>query len=443
MNSSELKTLTLTRALDLIRRKKMSPVDLTESVLARIASINDRMNVFITVTAELAREQARAGTSGSLQGIPIAVKDLFDTRGIRTTAGSRVFADRIPSKDSAVVQKLREAGGVIVGKTNMHEFAYGVTNVNPHYGATRNPWSPNRISGGSSGGSAAAVALSMALGAWGTDTGGSIRIPASLCGIVGFKPTYGLVSTEGVIPLSPSLDHCGPMTWTVADAALMLDMTIPDEGIKGLRIGIPRSHFFERVDAEVHSAVQMALRTFEKLGTQMVAVDLPSAHLQKDVFPRIAGPEVYAYHRPFVEKHRELYGADVLSRIEAGGVVPVADTLAGRRVQDTMKEECARAFQIADVIVTPTTAVTAPLIEQPDVTWPDGSTEPVPAALTRLTRFFNLVGVPAISIPCGFDSQGLPIGLQIAGREFDDRTVLRVAAAYENERDGDRLRPSI
>ena len=443
MTHAELKKLTLVRAIDLIRRKEMSSVELTESVLARIASMNARMNVFITVTAVLARDQARAGTPGPLHGAPIAVKDLFDTKGIRTTAGSRVFADRIPSKDSAVVKRLKEAGGVIVGKTNMHEFAYGVTNLNPHYGATRNPWDPNRISGGSSGGSAAAVALSMAFGAWGTDTGGSIRIPASLCGIVGFKPTYGLISTEGVIPLSSSLDHCGPLTWTVEDAALMLDMTMPGEEIRDLRIGIPRSHFFERVDPEVHSAVQMALRTLEQLGARMVEVDLPSAPLQKDVFPRIAGPEVYAYHRPFIERYRDLYGADVLTRIEAGGLVPPADTLDARRVQKTMKEECSRALKIADVIVSPTTPITAPLIEQSDVTWLDGSSELVPATLTRFTRFFNLVGTPAISVPCGFTSKGLPVGLQIAGREFDEHTILRVAAACEKESGRDCPRPSI
>ena len=431
MTPAELKTLTLARALDLIRKKQLSPVELTEAVLQRIEAINSQVGVFITVTSDEARKQARSAAQGALQGIPIAVKDLFDTKGIRTTAGSRVYANRIPAEDAVVVQKLKGAGAVLVGKTNLHEFAFGVTNDNPHYGAVRNPWDPNRVAGGSSGGSAAAVALSLALGATGTDTGGSIRIPASLCGVVGLKPTYGLVSTQGVIPLSESLDHCGPLTRTVEDAAVLLDViaathTALESGVSGLRIGVPRSYFFDRVNPEVHAAVRNAIRALGKLGAELVDIDLPSARLQQDIFTKIACTEAYAYHRPLLEKYRDLYGADILPRIEMGKTISSADYFEAQRMRQTMKDECDRAFQTVDVIATPTTPITAPLIAQLEVQWDDGA-EPVAMALTRLTRPFNLVGLPAISIPCGMDSQGLPIGLQFAGRAFEESTVLRVA----------------
>jgi aspartyl-tRNA(Asn)/glutamyl-tRNA(Gln) amidotransferase subunit A len=440
MTDHDLKRLTVAEALRVIRNGALSPIELTDAVLQRIAQLNGSTNAFITVTESMALQQARSSQrQGKLAGIPIAVKDLFDVQGIRTTAGTRVYADRTAADDADVVRKLKESGAVIVGKTNLHEFAFGTTNINAHYGTVRNPWDARRITGGSSGGSAAAVALSMALAALGTDTGGSIRIPAALCGVVGFKPTYGLVSTEGVIPLSQSLDHCGPLTRTVEDAALVLDaitdsaesfMPRKDSHVENLRIGIPAGHFVERVNPEVLAAFQAAIQTLEQLGMRAVVVDFRSASLQLDAFSRVAGYEAYAYHQPLLEQYSELYGGDVLKRLELGKEVSINAYREGLELRDRMRTEFTRALSTVDVMATPTTPVAATPIDQTMLSWSDGE-EPVASALARFTRPFNLVGAPAVSIPCGFDSAGMPIGLQIAGRAHDDRTVLEVAAAYE------------
>ena len=303
MHKNDLEKLTLASAARMIRVGELSPVELTRAVLDRVESLNDRMAMFITVTADHAMARAEAAERalkdkadlGALHGVPISLKDLFDTKGIRTTAGSRVFADRFPEENSTVTQRLDDAGAVLVGKTNLHEFAFGATSVNPHYGAVRNPWDPDRIAGGSSGGSAVSVALSAALGSMGSDTGGSIRIPAGLTGTVGLKPTYGRVSIAGVVPLSWSLDHVGPMTRTVEDAAIMLEaiaghdprdsysrkVPVPaysqelEGGIRGLRLGLPKTTFFDRLDPEIDSAVQTAIRRMEEMGASIVEVDIP------------------------------------------------------------------------------------------------------------------------------------------------------------------------
>jgi aspartyl-tRNA(Asn)/glutamyl-tRNA(Gln) amidotransferase subunit A len=460
MIESDLKKLTLATAAGLIRRKELSSVELTEAVLGRVARLNDRMRAFITVTADRAMDRARTAdresmegrTIGPLHGVPVSLKDLYDTKGIPTTAGSKVFASRVPAEDGTVVQKMKEAGAVVIGKANLHEFAYGVTTINPHYGTARNPWNPDYISGGSSGGSASAVAMSMGFGSLGSDTGGSIRIPASVCGIVGLKPTYGRCSLHGVVPLSWSMDHPGPMGQTVEDVALLLGVIagydpadpfsqnkpVPaylaalSGNIKGLRIGVPRLYFFDDLAAEVEAAIQAALKTLTRLGANVVDIHLPSAPLQRGIWSQIASPEAFSYHEKFLEAHGPEYGTDVRSRIEVGRLLLSIDYVRAQRARTLMKEECQKALQSVDVIVVPSLPITPPRIDQTTVQ--RGSVkEPTGVALTRCTRHFNVIGFPAISIPCGFTANGLPIGMQIAGRAFDEATVLRAAHAYEQD----------
>ena len=460
LTDAELKKLTLASTARLIRSQQIKPVELTESVLDRIARLNDRMRAFITVTADRALESARTAEKelaanqavGPLHGVPVSLKDLYDTQGVRTTAGSKVFADRVPTADGFVVQKMLKAGAVVLGKNNLHEFAFGVTTVNPHYGIARNPWNADYISGGSSGGSGVAVALSMGCGSLGSDTGGSIRIPASLCGVVGLKPTYGRCSLRGIVPLSWSLDHPGPMGQTVEDVALLLgvmaghdpgdpysqDKPVPSYldgltgNVKGLRIGVPRSYFFDGIASEVDDAVKAALRTFERLGATIVDIDLKTAPLQRGVWSQIASPEAYAFHEEFLATKGGDYGADVRSRLEIGRLLLSIDYVRAQRVRSAMKEECRKAFETVDVMVTPSLPIVPPRIDQ-STAQRGGVTEPLGVLLTRCTRHFNVTGLPAISIPCGFSPEGMPIGLQIAGRAFDEMTVLRAAHAYEQD----------
>jgi aspartyl-tRNA(Asn)/glutamyl-tRNA(Gln) amidotransferase subunit A len=411
-----------------------------ESVIERIERLNPEMRAFITVIKD------------QHDGVPVSVKDLYDTKGIRTTAGSKVFAERVPNEDATAVRKLKEAGKVVIGKTNLHEFAFGLTSVNPHYGTVRNPWDKERICGGSSGGSACAVALGMGRGALGTDTGGSIRIPASLCGIVGLKPTYGRVSVHGVVPLCWSMDHAGPMTQTVEEAAVLLgaiaghdpkdpysrNVEVPlykdalTGSVKGVRVGIPKTYFYERLAPEVKSAACDALKNLERLGAKMIPVELPYVDVHWAVWLHIASPEAYSFHEPLLKAHAALYGADVRERLEAGRSFLSIDYVRAQRTRTMMKRECKRVFESVDVIVTPATPIPAPRIDDLHRPWGSG-TETAAASLARFTRYFNVVGLPAISIPCGFTAGGLPIGLQIAGKAFDESTVLRVAHAYEQD----------
>lgn len=458
VTEDEIQSLTLIRAATLIREGHLSPVELTEAVLARIERLNGHMRAFITVTGDEAMRQARHAEQrvtrcarlGPLHGVPVNLKDLYDTAGILTTGGSKVFEDRIPMVDAAAVTLLKQAGAVIVGKTNLHEFAFGTTSVNPHYGAARNPWHPERITGGSSGGSASAVAMSLGFGSLGSDTGGSIRIPAALCGVVGMKPTYGRASVRGLIPLSPSLDHAGPIAQTVEDIAALLQVIAghdPEDpltrldpvpryaqaltaDIRSIRVGVPCSYFFERVAPDIESAVRQAIAVLEQLGAQLVEVDFPSAAKQGDIFQKIAAAEAYAYHRPLLRTSGALYGADVRERLESGRAISMVDCDRAQRAREELRQDCETVFRSVDVIATPAVAVAAPSIGQATIEWPDGP-EPVGAALTRLTRPFNLTGMPAISVPCGFTADGMPVGLQIVGRLLDEPTVLRVAYTYQ------------
>jgi aspartyl-tRNA(Asn)/glutamyl-tRNA(Gln) amidotransferase subunit A len=465
---ADLALLPIAGLAEALKTKAVSPVELTRTTLARIGRYNSRLNAYLTLTEELAlrqaaeaeREIATGGYRGPLHGIPFALKDLFATKGVRTTAASRILANWAPSADATVVARLRQAGAIIIGKTHMHEFAYGVTNESPHYGPARNPWDPGRIPGGSSGGSAAALAAGLCAGTLGTDTGGSIRIPAALCGLVGLKPTYGRVSRHGVIPLCWSLDHVGPLARTAADAAIILQAiagydpkdpaSAPEavadfsaalgQGVKGLALGVPREFFFDRLDAEVRAAVEGALKALEGLGARLVPVSLPHARHVPAVSFGIQAPEAFAYHEKTLRTRGHEYGPDVRTRLESGRYFPAALYLKAQRARRLLMEDYRKAFETVQAIVTPTTPIAAPPVGASTVT-ADGRSIDVRGALTRFARAFNATGLPAATVPCGFTAGGLPIGLQVAGRPFDEATVLRVAQAYEQAAGWTQRRP--
>ncbi len=456
--------LSIAQAADRIRCRELSPVELTEACLSRIEALDGRINAFITVTAGAALEAARAAEKeiargqyrGPMHGVPIALKDLFDVAGVRTTAGSKILADNVAREDCTTVARLKAAGAILLGKLNMHEFAFGATGVNPHYGPCRNPWDPDRITGGSSSGSGAAVAAAECLAALGTDTGGSIRIPASLCGVVGLKPTFGRVSQRGIIPLSWSLDHVGPLTSTVEDAAIVLQAIagydaadpssaaepVPDyastlrEGISGLRIGIPKEFFFENVDPEIETAVRKAISVLEAQGAILEEVSLPHIEEIPAAVAAIMLPEALAYHQRWMEKRPADYGEDVRYRLELARGYSAVTHVQARRLRETAREEWRQGvFSRADILATPTTAIPAPAIE-------DSSLQTT-LNLIRLTNPFNFLGLPAISIPCGFTASGLPIGLQLAGRWWDEAAVLRAAHAYQQATEWAQRRPQL
>ncbi len=451
MTASDVTRWTIREAGAALRRHEISALELTDAVLARIAERNPELNAYITVTAALAREQARAADAemrdgidrGALHGIPIGVKDLFDTAGVRTTTGSSFWCDRVPETDATAVTRLRRAGAVLTGKHNTHEWAYGTTTINPHYGPARNPHDPSRISGGSSGGSAVAVADGMCFGALGTDTGGSVRGPASLCGIVGLKPTYGRVSLAGVVPLAPSLDHAGPLGRTVEDVALLLnaiagpdprdplcrDIESPDftaamaGDARGLRVALLRAPQMERAEPEVRAAVESAARSLATAGAQLTEVEAPLLADAEAISLGIMAPEASSYHMERLRANPAGFGADVRERLEVGALVPAVDYVTAQRARSLLTAHINAWFERVDAVLLPATARTAPAIG------PGASA--AMRAYPSPRRPFNITGHPAISVPCGADAAGLPIGLQVAGRHWDEVTVLRVAAAWE------------
>jgi aspartyl-tRNA(Asn)/glutamyl-tRNA(Gln) amidotransferase subunit A len=468
MNLSNDHRLTIEHLSPLIRRRKLSPVELTEFVLDRIPVLQPRLNAFITITAERAltrarqaeREITKGNYRGSLHGIPVCLKDIFHTRGIRTTAGSRILRAFTPDENACVVERLEQAGTVLVGKTNLHEFAFGATNVNPHYGSVHNPWLHGRISGGSSGGSAAAVVAGLAVASLGTDTGGSVRIPAAACGCVGLKPTYGRVPLHGVIPLATSLDHVGPICRSVVDAALMLeaisgadprDITSTgapgeslirklDKTIRGLRIGVPKQYFFDRLQPEVRSAVFESLDQLENLGAELPEINLRSMNRTADLAAEITVAEALAYHWNWLQKRASDYGSDLRSRMESSADMPAVTYLHAQRSREAYRRLFLESMQSVDLVAAPTLPVTAPPIESRDVRT-GRSPEDVRLALLRLTRPGNLTGLPAISVPCGFSSEGLPVGLQLIGKPFEERTVLQAAYSFEQATEWHRRFP--
>jgi len=445
-----LDSLTISAALEALQGRKISPQDLAESCYRQIERLNPTLNAFITVIdLQKALNDQLPGTnnpmSQALRGIPIALKDLFDTAGVLTTAGSKFFADNIPDQDAFVVEKLRQAGAIIVGKTNTHEIALGITGNNPHFGTARNPWDTTRIPGGSSSGSAIAVGTGMALGALGTDTGGSIRIPASLCGLVGFKPTFGRVSLRGVFPLSWNLDHVGTLTKTVKDAALMLQViSIYDpadpasvkmltgdylghlvDDMEGRKIALGVGEFIEASDPEVFDAVSRAANLFaQQLGCKVQEVDVSwmrEAALANKTMTQSDGAAV---HRDRLREHPDWFGEDIRRRLEDGAKTTSTEYILARRTQAEVRKRCEQFFEAHDFLLIPATPIAAPTIEGHDAVEQAGR-------LTRFTAPFNLAGLPALSLPCGFTKEGLPIGLQIVSRAWGDAKVLNAGYAFE------------
>lgn len=442
-----------------LRLRKISCAELLADCLATIERLNPDLNAFVTVTeaaarsraAQLDEELANGIYRGPLHGIPIAHKDLICTKGQRCTSGSLLFENYLPDYDATVAVRLEEAGAVCVGKTGLHEIAYGITSANPHFGVIRNPHDRERIPGGSSGGSGVAVATGMALMATGTDTGGSIRIPASFCGVVGLKPTYGRVSRYGVRPLGLSLDHIGPLAQSVRDAAVslhamsgyddrdpsssrmhVLDYVPPSPcSISGLTIGIPQNHFGNGLDPAVRAAVEQMGRLTESLGARVVPVVVPDLEALNVVARIILLAEASAVYEPYLQK-RESFGDDVLSLLDQGRLIPAIDYVNAQRLRRYLQQEWRLIFSAVDCLLTPTTPISAPLIGQREVEL-DGARQDARLATTRFMRGVNVLGLPALSLPCGRTPAGLPIGLQIIGRAFEEHVVLRLAAALEDE----------
>lgn len=453
--SIDLASLSLSTALEALHRRDFTALDLTEACLRQIERLNPVINAFITPTPELAVQAAfQADSLLSLQpsnlkdlallGLPLALKDLFETAGIRTTAGSRFFADRMPKEDAEAVLKMKLAGAVILGKTNTHEIALGVTGVNPHYGAVKNPWDLTRIAGGSSSGSAAAVTAGMCLAALGTDTGGSTRIPASLCGVFGFKPTSGRVSTRGVIPLSWSLDHVGMLTHTVRDAGMLLQVLAGfdphdpasvdvaadnylshlEKGVNGSRAALAVGEYIDASDPQVLAAINAAAQCFKDLGAQVEKVDLSWIADLARANTSMTQAEAAAVHREHLAAHPDWFGEDVLQRLQTGAALTSTEYALARRAQAEGRRRFEMFFTRYDFLILPTTPIPAPPIE---------GTGAIEAArqLTRFTSPFNLAGLPALSVPCAFTAEGLPLGLQIVAKHWDEARLLQAAYAFE------------
>jgi len=460
MNNADLAFASIQQIGKLFRQRKLSPVELTRLLLARIDQVNPKLNAYLTVTADLALTQAKRAESelfsrktrrdrGPLHGIPISLKDNIYTEDIRTTAGSKILKDFVPTRDATIVTQFKAAGAVFLGKSNMHEFAYGVTSNNPHFGPTRNPWDLSRIPGGSSGGSAAGVAAGLCYGSIGTDTGGSIRIPAALCGVVGLKPSFGRVSVADVIPLSPRLDCVGPLARSAADAALLLGpvfvrgkkdlpLRFASKSVRNsrskFRLGVARKFFLDVVNENVRIAFDDALRAFQKLGAHLADVSIPLLKETEDAGNQIAWAEATHYHQRagWYPVRASDYGEDVRTRLEIGTKVPATAYLQALE----LRESFIRSFHAVmadaklDALAVPTTPISAPLIGKEAVAV-RGTNHPTRTLLLRNNRPANLAGLPAISMPCGFTPDGLPVGLQLMGSLNSEFLLLRIARAFE------------
>ena len=454
----------------LIKRGELSPVEVIEAHLSRIRATEPVLNSFITLLPEEAMASARQAERdiragryrGPLHGIPVGLKDLFETGGVRTTSGSRIYDNYVPAEDCTVAARFREAGAILLGKLNMHQFAYGPTGENPDYGHMHNPWNPEMVSGGSSGGSGSATAAGQCTITTGSDTGGSIRIPAALCGIVGLKPTYGRVSRHGLTPLAWSMDHPGPMVRTVEDAALTMNiiagydprdvasanLPVPDftaslnGDIKGLRIGIPKQYFEAPLDPEVRQSVNDALGHLESLGAEVREVDFPEFNDAASISTTMLMAEASACFRDLLATDGSRLYEPVRLRLEAGLFISAADYLRAQQGRAVFDQAARSLLEDVDLLAGPTEPVTAPPLLQQQVQAGEQEIGTV-AALTQYTRPYNVTGFPAISVPCGFSSHGMPIGLQLAGRPFDEETVLRAAHAYEQSTEWHGMRPQI
>jgi aspartyl-tRNA(Asn)/glutamyl-tRNA(Gln) amidotransferase subunit A len=457
------KLLSIDQISSELAERKVSSASLVEEDLRRISELNSKMRLFITITSERARSAAKESDRriasfkklGRLDGVPIAIKDNFFIKGIRCTAGSKILSDYVPEYTSPGVERLEESGAVIVGTTNLHEFASGVTNVNPYYGAARNPWDIERITGGSSGGSAAAVAAGLAFAALGTDTSGSVRIPASLCGVVGLKPTFGLISTRGTIPLSSSLDHVGVLSRTCVDAAILLNSlawydeldpisvkapkahdyykeALDSQKHRG-KIGVARKYFLDLVDNEVRDAFEKAVSELRSLGFETAEVEIPNISHSPEIWAPIRFSEATAYHLKWLESRPNDYGEDVRQKLERGKEIKAFQYISAKREALEFRSSTVKMFEELDALVTPTTPIAAPKIGQTSVTL--GSSEvDVYTALVRQTQPFNVTGLPAVSVPMGLSKkERLPLGLQIVGNLFDEGTILGIGITYEQK----------
>jgi aspartyl-tRNA(Asn)/glutamyl-tRNA(Gln) amidotransferase subunit A len=472
MQTLELTAMSLAETADRIRSKELSPVELTDAYIDRIERLNPSVNAYVLPTPDRAREDARrAGDEiargsyrGPLHGVPIALKDLYETAGIRTSGGCKAYEDNVPAEDCTAARKLREAGSVLLGKLNTHELAYGTTTNNHWYGPTRNPWDLDRIPGGSSGGSGAATIADLACATMGTDTGGSIRIPAALCGCVGLKPTYGRVSKAGVMMMSWQLDHAGPLTKTVRDAALMLEViegydprdpnsvrvgkvdyasAFADQDMSNVTVGVPRDYFFQTLDRDVRSAVEAALITFGDLGADVRDVDLPGygGNLMGITFDMVR-TEAIEYHSPRLESNPDGFSPELRNILQN----PISGMayVAAQRLMYEYRAAVREALRSVTVLVVPTTMAPASLIgDAGAVVDVDGTTLPVSIVMAGLTARFNIAGTPALSLPCGFSAGGLPIGMSVVGRPFDEWSVFKVAHAYEQATDWHTRRPAL
>ncbi len=456
MRADDLPTATIAGLSAAIARKEVSPRDVVEACLARIEQLDGVLRSYITVLSDEARKEARRAEQeigqgnyrGPLHGIPLAVKDIFQTAGVRTTCGSRILSNWVPSTDATAIRRLRTAGAILIGKLNMHEFAFRV--AHPDYPVPRNPWDLGRSCAGSSSGSAAAVAATLCLGSLGTDTGGSIRVPAAYCGIVGLKPTYGLVSRTGVVPLAWTLDHVGPMTKTVEDAAIMLEVIAGydpadpasarraaepyrnglSRSLRSVRVGIPRQLLEVSVAREVQAAVAAATDVLRDLGMTMEEIDLPCLDDALAVQRTIIFSEAAAYHQTYFPARADEYGPRMREQLALGMAIPAVQYVQAQRLRRLIIEEFRDVFRHVDLLATPTAAIEAsPLGQQAIVI--DGKTIEEPRRLSRLTNPLNVTGLPAIAVPCGFSQQGLPLSLQLVGRPFADGLVLAAAHAYE------------
>ena len=454
--ADDLALASLEEAGRLVEKKEVSPVELTQRMLDRIERLDPKLNAYMTVTADQALEDARmaereiaAGKyAGPLHGIPVAVKDLFQTKGVRTTAGSKILDTWQPDEDATAVRKLREAGAVNLGKLGMHEWAFGITSDNIHFGPVRNPWETDHVPGGSSGGSGVATAAGLAYATLGSDTGGSIRIPASFCGCVGLMPTYGRASLYGAVPLSWSLDHAGPLTRTVRDAAIVLraisgvdprdpntaDEPVPDwlaaieRGARGLRIGVPKTYFWENLDPQVERACRKALTDLEAAGAVLREIDIPGAQALMGPGTGIMFAEAAAYHSQHFPARRDEYSAGVAALLDAGLGVKAPDYVQSIRLMQDLRSGVADSWlDNVDVMACPTIPIPAPSIEA-------SRKEEMGFRVVAFTAIIDLTGQPAISVPCGLTPENLPVGLMFTGRRWDEGAVVWAGRAYEQVR---------
>lgn len=469
-SSSEIANLSLAEAARLVETKQVSPVELVDACLERIARVNDKLKAYITVY-EQARDIAKAMEAmqgaghrlGALHGVPIALKDNVGLKGLRTTAGSKVLNDWVPDEDATVAARLRGAGAIFIGKTNMHEFAWGGTSDNPHHGTVRNPWDPSRFPAGSSGGSGAAVAARTCFGALGTDTGGSVRLPSAINGIVGIRPTIGRVSNHGVIPLAWSMDTVGPMTRTVEDCAIMFNVVAGHDprdpgsalmptsdytadlglGVSNLRVGVISDYFFTHLQPAVHDGVKKGIAVLEGLGARTVEVNIRNIHGNISAQLTVESCEPSTYHQRWLREQPQNYGEDVRTLLEVGEVIPATHYLQAQRYRQLLRGEFLEAFKSVDVFVCPTLPFTATPVGATTVVIENGVEEDMLSAIMQYTGVPSLTGLPALIVPCGFDADGLPVGMQIIGKPFDEATLFRVGAAFQSETEFHNRAPAI